>query len=244
MPLLLNEDALTVLPTLRAGSVDAIITDPPYSPGGASPVSRGAAPAHKVQASHATMKYPFLVGASRDQRGQLAWMACWLAECWRVGTDNSVLLMFSDWRQLPLFTDAVQAGGWCWRGLVVWDKTKGSRPNKGYFRHQAEYVIFATHGAWKPPTGECLPGVFSFPSQGGWKNNLTAKPVPLIIELMKILPQGIVVLDPFMGGGAVPRACALTGRDYIGIEIQPESYGNAKKLVGLPEGAVQRLVSA
>jgi site-specific DNA-methyltransferase (adenine-specific) len=34
--------------------------------------------------------------------------------------------MFTDWRQLPLATDALQAGGFIWRGLIAWDKCRES----------------------------------------------------------------------------------------------------------------------
>ena len=35
-------------------------------------------------------------------------------------------------------------------------------------------------------------------------------------------PTGGVVLDPFMGSGSTGCACALEGRDFIGIEMEPE----------------------
>jgi site-specific DNA-methyltransferase (adenine-specific) len=231
---LYNNDAITVLPTLPSESVDAAVTDPPYRAGGASPVSRGVDMGHKIQDADSKTKYPPMVGVSRDQRSQLAWMTLWLAECWRIAKDNGAPLLFSDWRQLPLFTDAVQAAGWCWRSTVVWDKTTAARPNKGYFRHQAEYILFATKGAWTAPTTLCLPGVFSVPASQTAKNHLTAKPVKLIMELLAVLPPDATVLDPFMGGGAIPRACALTGRDCIGIELQPDSYARAVEFVGSP----------
>jgi site-specific DNA-methyltransferase (adenine-specific) len=158
-------------------------------------------------------------------------MSLWLAECWRLARPNGALMLFSDWRQLPLFSDALQAAGWVWRSTVVWDKGERTRPNKGFFRHQAEYVLFATKGAWEAPTTNCLPGVLSFPVEPARKNHLTAKPVGLIVRLMEVLAPGAVVLDPFMGGGAVPRACVLTGRECVGIELEPESYQSAERLV-------------
>jgi site-specific DNA-methyltransferase (adenine-specific) len=233
---LYNDDAIKILPTLASGSVDGIITDPPYCCGGASPVSRSNKINNKIQDSTSKVKYPPLIGVSRDQRSQLAWMTLWLAECWRAAKKDGILLLFTDWRQLPLFTDAVQAAGWTWRSLVVWDKTIATRPNKGFFRHQAEYIIFATKDAWVAPTCECMPGVFGIPVNAVEKNHLTAKPVNLIIELMKILAPDALVLDPFMGGGAVPRACKLTGRRCIGIELQPESYKTAMEFMTQESG--------
>ena len=52
-----------------------------------------------------------------------------------------------DWRMLPTMTDAVQMAGWTWRGIVVWDKTNGCRPQLSRFRSQAEYVVWASRGA-------------------------------------------------------------------------------------------------
>jgi len=62
--------------------------------------------------------------------------------------DGGYFLSFTDWGQLPVMTDAVQAGGIVWRGIVAWDKGGGARaPHKGYFRHQCEYVVWGTKGA-------------------------------------------------------------------------------------------------
>lgn len=47
--------------------------------------------------------------------------------------------------QLPSTTDAVQIGELIWRGIIAWDKGRCARaPHKGYFRHQCEYVVWAT----------------------------------------------------------------------------------------------------
>ena len=61
------------------------------------------------------------------------WATLWLSECWRLAKPGAPALVFSDWRQLPAMTDAVQAAGFEWRGIVVWHKpnarpmTSGSR---------------------------------------------------------------------------------------------------------------------
>ena len=66
-----------------------------------------------------------------------------MAECGRVLRDGAPGLLFTDWRQLPLTTDALQCAGFTWRGVAVWDKTEGVRPQLGRFRNQAEYVVWA-----------------------------------------------------------------------------------------------------
>jgi len=56
------------------------------------------------------------------------------------GVEGCHLVAFSDWRQLPALCDAVQAGGWLWRGIAAWDKTEASRPRNGGFRAQCEFM--------------------------------------------------------------------------------------------------------
>jgi site-specific DNA-methyltransferase (adenine-specific) len=237
---IISGDALVLLPTLASDSVDAVITDPPYSSGGQSAVSRKQNPEKKYQNTGVKRRYPQLLGDSRDQRGMLAWASLWLAECWRIAKPGSPLLIFSDWRQLPLFSDAIQSGGWTWRGTIVWDKTEAARPQQGAFRSQAEYVLFASKGRWKPLVKDCLPGVLRQMVVPKEKNHINAKPVPLIENLLRILPTEATVLDPFAGGGSTAKACANTGRDCIGIELNPEMAEAARLFVGLDIAASSR----
>ena len=60
-------------------------------------------------------------------------MSEWLREARTHCIPGAPLCVFSDWRQLPALTDAIQWAGWTWRGVAVWDKVI-SRPQKGRFR--------------------------------------------------------------------------------------------------------------
>ena len=55
----------------------------------------------------------------------------------------------------------------------------------------------------------------------------TAHPCQMPLEVMKniigILPDDILVIDPFNGSGTTGVACKELGKDYIGIEID-ETY--------------------
>ena len=42
---------------------------------------------------------------------------------------------------------------------------------------------------------------------------------------------GAIVLDPFMGSGTTGVACVKTGRNFIGIEIDPDYYAIAEKRI-------------
>lgn len=226
-------DALAVLQTLPVNSVDMVLTDPPYSSGGATTGARQAEPAQKYQSSGTKRTYPPMLGDAKDQHSWMTWCALWLGACWRVARDGAVCLVFTDWRQLPSLTDAMQASGWKWLGIIPWDKGN-ARPQIGKFRQQCEYVAFGVKGQFRPLVRQCLPGVYRYPVVPARKNHLTAKPVELIRDLLAIAPAGAHVLDPFMGGGAVGAACLETGRAYTGIELSPAYFDvSARRLAEL-----------
>lgn len=223
-------DSLAVLRELPADHVDAVLTDPPYSSGGQSTTARKADPADKYQAKRIKRRYPPMLGDNKDQRSFLAWAQLWLSECWRIAKDGSPLLVFSDWRQVPVMSDAIQAAGWTWRGTVVWEKPS-ARPMLGQFRAQAEYVLFATKGRHERATNRCLPGVFRCNVDTVRKVHLTSKPEALLRELLEVVKAGGLVLDPFMGGGSTGLACKDTGRSFIGIELSAEYYDIASRRI-------------
>ena len=139
---MIQGEALPALHAMADESIDAVITDPPYSSGGFSRDDKGKDPDAKYTQSSSQGRYPTFSGDSRDQRSYLTWCSLWIAECVRVLKPGGYFMAFTDWRQLPVMTDAVQAGGVFWRGIVAWDKGRGARaPHKGYFRHQCEYVV-------------------------------------------------------------------------------------------------------
>lgn len=61
----------------------------------------------------------------------------------------------------------------------------------------------------------------------------TVKPLALMRYLVRLTktPTGGVVLDPFMGSGTTGIACALEGRDFIGIEREADYLEIAEKRI-------------
>jgi len=139
-------DALAVLRSMPNASVDAVITDPPYSSGGFTRGDRTASTTTKYTMTGTQIERPEFAGDNRDQRSFGYWCALWLSECLRIARPGAPICVFTDWRQLPTTTDAVQSGGWLWRGIVVWDKTEACRPAMGRFAAQCEYVVWGTAG--------------------------------------------------------------------------------------------------
>lgn len=216
-------DALEILPTLPAGQFGAVLTDPPYSSGGQTIASRQlAAPAKYVsnQSRSAAHNVDFF-GDNRDARSWAYWATLWLSQCFRLMPDGGYMMAFSDWRQLPNLTDALQSGGFTWRGIVPWDKTLSSRaPHTGYFRHQCEYVVWGSKNRLnKSAHGGPYPGMFTQRVNPAEKFHMTGKPVPLLQQLLAPVPAGSAVLDPFMGSGSTGLAALATGHPFTGIEM-------------------------
>ena len=212
-------DSMEVLPTLP--KVDAVITDPPYSSGGQFRGDRMGATSAKYQSTEHRGLYPEFQGDTRDQRAYLMWCSLWLGIALEKTKQGGVLACFTDWRQLPTTTDAVQCGGWVWRGIGVWDKTEAARPQKGRYRNQSEYFVWASNGPL-PDKGPCLPGVFRYSAQSEEKLHITGKPVALMADMLPIC--GDTILDPFMGSGSTGVAAVQMGRKFIGIEREPKYF--------------------
>jgi site-specific DNA-methyltransferase (adenine-specific) len=68
-----------------------------------------------------------------------------------------------------------------------------------------------------------LPGFFDYSSPLD-RDHVTQKPDGLLEDIVKIVPDGQIVLDPFMGSGTTGVACANLGRKFIGIEIEPKYF--------------------
>lgn len=221
--ILFNGDALVVLRELPDGQADAVVTDPPYSSGGLHAGARRADPAKKYQSTGTKKVYPAMLGDLKDQRSFIMWATLWLSECWRVAKPGAPVLVFSDWRQLPAMTDAVQAAGFEWRGVVVWHKPS-ARPMFGSFKRDCEFVVHAVKAPAKAYTRRCFPGVFAHRVVPADKVHLTGKPLPLLVDLLGVVPEGGTVLDPFMGGGTTPLACMQTGRRFIGVELSADYF--------------------
>ncbi|UHC14363.1 site-specific DNA-methyltransferase [Methylobacterium currus] len=215
-------DCLSILPTIN--QVDALLTDPPYSSGGMFRGDRMAPAVEKYQSSDYRQLYADFSGDNRDQRSFAYWSAIWLGLAREKTLQGGVCAVFTDWRQLPTTTDSIQAGGWIWRGLAVWDKTEAARPQKGRYRNQSEYLVWGSNGPLIE-AGPCAPGVFRYSVASEAKQHIAGKPTMLLEDLLQIC--GKTILDPFMGSGSTGVAAVRSGRKFVGCEISPVHFDTA-----------------
>jgi site-specific DNA-methyltransferase (adenine-specific) len=232
-------EALSVLRSMPDASVDAIVTDPPYSSGGFTRGDRTGSTGKKYTLTGTLVDRPEFAGDNRDQRSFGYWCALWLSECLRVAKPGAPICVFTDWRQLPTTTDALQAGGFVWRGVVVWDKTEACRPAMGRFAAQCEYVVWGTAGP-SPDRVDvgCLGGVIREPVRVADKHHVTGKPTVVMQQLVRVCPPEGTVLDPFAGSGTTGVAALLEGRRFVGIEITEEYAAIARERLRATDAGV------
>ena len=204
---ILHGDTLKLVKAFQPGTFDAVITDPPYASGGTKQNERNRTTNQKYSSMSPEKALPDFDGDQKDQRSWTHWMAEWLYDVRKACKSGAPICLFIDWRQYPSMTDALQWAGWIWRGTAVWDKTN-SRPQKGRFRQQTEFIIWGSNGPMpisRPVS--CLPGVFRY---GNPQNrvHVTEKPLQLMKDVVQICEPGGRILDPFAGAGTTILAAA------------------------------------
>lgn len=219
-------DAINVLAQLEAHSVDVFLCDPPYSSGGMFKGDRMASTGKKYVQTGQALQYRDFNGDNRDQRSYLTWSTLWLSEALRVCKPAGLIGLFTDWRQIGVTIDALQCGGFIYRGIVPWDKTQAARPRKGAPRNQCEYVVWGSNGAMADE-GECFPGFHTFSVAGSEKTHIAGKPDKLMQELVKWCAPGGIICDCFCGSGTTLRAAKAMGRRALGVDINGEWAGDA-----------------
>lgn len=233
---LFNGDCLEVLRTIQPESVDMVLCDPPYSSGGLFAGDRKQSTRTKYcdDDYNGAARFQNFSGDNMDQRSFTEFMRMVLQAARRVTRPEGVAAVFVDWRNLPALTDALQAAGWVWRGVVVWDKGS-SRAIPDRFRNDCEFVVWGTNGPKKTEYkkgAKALPGCYRVQSVSTKdKHHQTEKPVELLEKLLQISPEGGTVLDMFMGSGSTGVACVNTGRNFIGVELDPGYHKTAENRI-------------
>ena len=110
--------------------------------------------------------------------------------------------------------------------IHVWDKVVGIGNYERIFERNG-HKQFKVYRA-QPITSE----IRAIRSKDIFTEHKSQKP----IYLMRILVErysdpGATILDPFMGSGTTGVACVQTGRNFIGIEIEPKYFEIAEKRI-------------
>lgn len=230
---LVQADALDFLDALPPACIDAVIADGPFSSGGAFRGDRVQQPISKYSKG---VTQPDFEGDTRDQLAHTAFNSIWLRKARRVSRPGAPICVFSDWRQIGVYQNALQVAGWIYRGCLPWTKKNASRPQRGRFKQDAEFVLWGSNGPMSPDRemggggSRSLPGsVDEAPVPRNKRQALTEKPEKVMRTLVKICKPGGVILDPFVGGASTGVAARKEGYRFLGCEITREYFERAAR---------------
>ena len=196
-----NVDCLEFLRTMPSGSVDAVVTDPPY---GINTKSDG------------TGK----LNPWADLCNSAFWYAAWIGECRRLLTARGSMWTCLNWRSLTTFQKAACDMGWPIESLMVWDKKRIGPGGCRGLRPSYELVALFVQPEFSVED-RGIPDVQAFPWSGVKPNGHPAEKPETLMQFCigHGCERGATVLDPFCGSGTTGVACVQTGRNFIGCEI-------------------------
>lgn len=199
----LHGDCIQVMRQLPAGSIDFILTDPPY-----------------------LVNYCDRAGRSIQNDNNADWLKPAFKEAYRVLRSNSFMVTFYSWNKVDRFMDAWRSAGFYAVGHLVFRKSYASSKRFVSYEHEQAYLLAKGRPALpqKP-----IADVIDMPYSGN-KIHPTQKPVEALLPLIEAFSQdGSLVLDPFCGSGSTLLAAQKLDRRYLGIELDNGHHAAASR---------------
>lgn len=156
-----------------------------------------------------------------------------IKEFYRVLKPGGTCIVFFDiWKVTPL-KEQLEASKFKQLRFIEWIKTNPQPLNSSvnYLTNCREIALLGIKKSKPTFNSKYNKAVYEYPIQGGKERwHPTQKSLPLFEELIKVHSnKGDVVLDTFLGAGTTAVAAKRTGRNFIGCELDEETYKKAKK---------------
>ena len=213
-------DCLELMKDIPDGSVDLVVTDPPYN--------------ISVKNNFKTMGRSGIDFGEWDKEFDLF---SWIDIASDKLTKNGGMIIFNSWRNIGSIARYCESQGFVTKDCFRWVKDNPMPRNR-----DRRYIIDCEFGIWV--TKKNAKWVFNrksdkydrpeynYPIVAGKEktSHPTQKPVALMSEIIKRHSfEHDVILDPFMGSGSTGVACINTNRNFIGFELDEEYFNIAKK---------------
>ena len=198
----LHGDCIDILSNFAPGSIDFVLTDPPY-----------------------LVRYESRDGKRVCNDDNSAWLHPSFAEIYRVLRPGSYCVSFYGWNRVDRFVAAWSAAGFRIVGHLVFRKQYASGGKLLRYSHECAYLL--AKGNVTPPS-KPIADVIDWKYTGN-RLHPTQKPVNSMRPLIEAFcPADGLVLDPFCGSGSTLVAAQMLGRTYLGIEIDPSHHKTAE----------------
>lgn len=209
-------DCLEVMRSLESGSVDLVVTSPPYNLG----LTKRSKPRSSKDSTWNNSKLYDGYGDYDDNLPHdeyVAWMRDVLSECWRLISDDGAIYFNHKPR--------IQKGN-VWlphelnpslplRQEIIWDRGSGMNHGKSFCTPSHERILLFAKPKFRFLKGKPRDVWRIIPA----RNNDHPAPFPLELPLTAIrCTDAQTILDPFMGSGTTGVAAKMLGRQFIGIE--------------------------
>lgn len=218
---LLHQDCLKALPKIRAHSIEAIVTDPPYNLGLFM---------KDRDTNLARMRENYFGAAGWDNDSESDWlnlMDSFFGEVVRVLKPGGAVIMFMSILKVEAIVRIATSHGLYYKTTGIWHKTNPMPRNMNlHFINSTEAWIYFTYrkrtGTFNN-NGHALHDFFESSvaslSEKRFGKHPTQKPLSLMRYLLKATSNpGDTVLDPFMGSGSTGVAAVSLKRNFIGID--------------------------
>lgn len=197
---IVHGDCIEMMRQMKEESVDFILSDPPY-----------------------LVNYRDRTGRKIQNDSNDDWLKPAMQEAYRVLKQNRLAVMFYGWQAVDKFFDAWREAGFYPVGHIVFRKEYASKRRLVQYRHEQAYLLAKGRPPLpKNPIADVIDVDYS-----GNKLHPTQKPVSALAPLIRCFTlPGELVFDPFAGSASTCATALLTGRRYIGIEMD-ERYVRA-----------------
>ena len=230
---IITGDCLDEMRKMKSGSVDLIVTSPPYNLGFTSRGKRKAPRTKGTLWNNSALSYGYSsYSDDREPDEYIDWQKEVLTECWRLLSDKGAIFynhkprILNGLLQHPLALNP----GLPLRQIVIWDRGSGFNFHKGAFLNTHEYIMIFAKPDFRLRQGAS--GIKDVWKIAAARDNDHPAPFPIELAHCAIeATDGGVVLDPFCGSGTTGVAAMRLRRSFIGIELD-QSYA---------EGARQRI---
>ncbi len=212
-------DCIELMGNMPVGSVDVIVTSPPYNiknstGNGLKNGSGGKWPTAKLIEGYD--EYDDTV----PYADYVEWQRNCLEAMMHIIKPTGAIFYNHKWRiQAGLLQDRSEiVRGFPVRQIIVWKRSGGINFNPGYFLPTYEVIYLIANPQFVlAPKANAVGDVWAIPQES--KNpHPAAFPVELAQRCIEST-TGQVVLDPMIGSGTTAVAAELQGRDWIGMEI-------------------------